>query len=100
MRFLTLEQCKQHVYVSHNEDDALIELYASSAENAIENYLNVDLEYEYDADTMPADILSAMLLFFGSLYANREGFTTMNTQPSASILALVNPYKNYGTKRR
>lgn len=100
MRFLTLEQCKKHVYIDHDEDDVLIELYASSAENAIENYLNVDLEYEYDADTMPADILSAMLLFFGSLFNNREGFTTMNTQPNASILALVKPYKNYGYKRR
>lgn len=100
MRFLTLEQCKNHIYVDHNEDDALIELYASSAENAIENYLNRDLSSEYDALTLPSDIMAAMLMFFGSLYANREGFTTLNTQPNASILALCKPYKNYGTKRR
>lgn len=100
MRFLTLEQCKQHVYVDHNEDDALIELYASAAEDSIENYLQLDLEQEYDADTMPRAIISAMLLFFGSLYANREGFTTMTVQPSASIIALVKPYKKYVDQRR
>jgi hypothetical protein len=40
-----------------------------------------------------------MLLFFGSMYANREGFTTMNTQPTAAIMALLNPYKSYGNLR-
>lgn len=98
MRFLTLEQCKRHVYVEHDEDDNLIELYATSAEQAVENYLEQPLE-EVITDKNREAIVSAMLLFFGSMYANREGFTTMNTQPTAAIMALLNPYKSYGNLR-
>lgn len=95
MRYLTLEQCKKHVYVEHNEDDFLIETYAAAAEQAVENYLEEPLE-EVVTDKNREAITSAMLLFFGSLYANREGFTTMNTQPTAAIVALLKPYKRYG----
>jgi uncharacterized phage protein (predicted DNA packaging) len=95
MRYLTLEQCKKHEYVEHNEDDALIESYACAAEQAVENYLEEPLEQVINEKNREA-IISAMLLFFGSLYANREGFTTMNTQPTAAILALLKPYKRYG----
>lgn len=94
MRYLTLEQCKKHVYVEHNEDDALIETYATAAEQAVENYLEKPLEEVVNKNREA--ITSAMLLFFGSLYANREGFTTMNTQPTAAIVALLKPYKRYG----
>jgi hypothetical protein len=96
MKYLTLEQCKKHVYVEHNEDDALIELYAGAAEDGVANYLECSLsELEVDG-VLPGAITSAMLLFFGTLYANREGFSTMASQPSASIIALLKPYKRYG----
>lgn len=98
MRFLTLEECKKHLVVDHNEDDEMIASKAASAENAIENYLNIDLEYEFAE--IPEDIKEAMLLFLGTLYGNREGFSIMESKATACILALVKPYKNYGTKRR
>lgn len=100
MRYLTLELCKQHVYVCHNEDDALIELYAAAAEDGVENYLECELTSLEKDGKLPQAIISAMLLFFGSLYANREGFSTMASQPSASIVALLNKYKAYGIERR
>lgn len=96
MRYLTLELCKNQIYVDHGEDDNLIELYATSAENSIENYLNRPLSTLEKDGVLPSDIISAMLLFFASLYANREGFSTLQSRPSASIIALVKPYKNYG----
>lgn len=100
MRYLTLEQCKQHVYVDQGEDDGLIELYATAAEYSVENYLERDLSELEEDGALPADIVSAMLLFFGSLYGNREGFTTMNVQPSASIIALLRKRKSYGNLGR
>lgn len=97
MRYLTLEQCKAHAYIDHNEDDALVELYATAAEDSIENYLECPLsDFEESPGVLPSSLTSAMLLFFATLYANREGFSTMASQPSASILALVSKYKRYG----
>ena len=96
MRYLTLEMCKKQVYVDHNEDDAMIELQATAAEDVIEQCLNRSLDELAVDGRLPSAIVQAMLLFFGSLYANREGFSTMNTQPTASMVALIQPYKRYG----
>jgi hypothetical protein len=99
MRYLTLEMCKHHVYVDHNEDDALIELYATAAENGVENYLECELSSLEKNGELPQEIVAAMLMFFGSLYANREGFSTIASQPSASIMALLRKHKAYGIKK-
>lgn len=91
MEYLTLEQCKKHLVVEHNEDDALIELYAGSAENSVANYLECSLsELEVDG-VLPDAITSAMLMLLASHYNYREGFKL-----SASIIALLKPYKRYG----
>lgn len=99
MRYLTLELCKHHAYIDHSEDDNLVEIYASAAENAVENYLECPLASKEVDGKLPEDLLNAMLLLFGSLYANREGITTMTTQPNAAIAALLKPHKSYGTQR-
>lgn len=97
MRYLTLDLCKKHVYVEHNEDDAYIEQAAEAAETAVENYLQCPLTtYEDAAGELPRAIVQGMLLFFGSLYANREAFTSLNVNTHTSILALLNPYIRYG----
>lgn len=96
MRYLTLEMCKKQVYVDHNEDDELIELQATAAEDSIELHLGCNLEDVASNGRLPSAILQAMLLFFASLYANREGFSTMASQPTASMIALLQPYKRYG----
>ena len=96
MRYLTLEMCKKQVYVDHDEDDAMIELQAAAAEDVIEQNLNRKLEDVAVDGKLPSAIMQAMLLFFGALYANREGFSTMASQPTASMIALLQPYKRYG----
>ena len=100
MRYLTLELCKKHVYVDHDEDDELIELYAAAAEDSIENYLEQPLSNIEENGALPSAVREAMLLFFGTLYNNREGFSTMQSQPTAHIKALISKYKNYVIKRR
>jgi uncharacterized phage protein (predicted DNA packaging) len=95
MRYLTLELCKKHLYVDHNEDDVLIEMYASSAENNIEKKIERPLEDLEKDGRLPEDLVNAILLFLGSMYNNREGFSAMNVQPTAAIIALITPYKKY-----
>lgn len=96
MRYLTLEMCKAQAYVDHSEDDAMIELQATAAEDIIEQNLNRKLEDIAVDGKLPSAIIQAMLLFFGALYANREGFSTIQSQPTASMIALLQPYKRYG----
>ena len=98
MRFLTLEECKRHLVVDHNEHDAQIIAMATTAEDAIENELNRDLENDYEV--LPSPIKSAMLLYLGSLYNNREGFSTLKSEPTAQMRSLIQYYKNYGNQRR
>lgn len=98
MRFLTLEECKSHLVVDHNEHDAQIIAMATTAEDAIENELNRDLENDYEV--LPSPIKSAMLLYLGSLYNNREGFSTLKSEPTAQMRSLIQYYKNYGNQRR
>lgn len=98
MRFLTLEECKRHLVVDHNDDDAMITAMATTAEDAIENELNRDLSNDYEV--LPSPIKSAMLLYLGSLYNNREGFSTLASAPTAQMKSLIQYYKNYGNQRR
>lgn len=96
MRYITLEQCKQQGVIEHNEDDAMIELQANAAERAVENYLDRPLEELVREDgTLPEDVVQGILLFFASLYAQREGVTSFASQPSAALVALLKPYKSY-----
>lgn len=96
MRYLTLDACKRQVYVDHDDDNELIELQATAAEDIIEQHLNRSLEDVARDGQLPSAIMQAALLFFAALYANREGFSTMQTQPTASMIALIQPYKRYG----
>jgi uncharacterized phage protein (predicted DNA packaging) len=98
MRFLTLEECKRHLVVDHNDDDAMITAMATTAEDAIENELNRNLSNDYEVLSSP--IKSAMLLYLGSLYNNREGFSTLASAPTAQMKSLIQYYKNYGNQRR
>lgn len=98
MRFLTLDECKKSLVVDYDEDDEMIASMARSAEDAVENWLNRDLDNEYDE--LPAPIKRGMLLYLGSLYNNREGFSTVKSEPTAQMKSLLQPYRNYGIKRR
>lgn len=92
--------CKAQAVVEHDADDALIEQKATAAERAVEHYIECPLEDYVDKDgKLPEDIIEGMLLFFASLYANREGFSTMSSHATASMTALLKPYKTYGIKR-
>ena len=74
----------------------MIELQANAAERAVENYLDRPLEELVREDgTLPEDVVQGILLFFASLYSQREGVTSFASQPSAALVALLKPYKSY-----
>lgn len=96
MRFLTLAQCKKQLVVEHDEDDELIISKAAAAEEVVENYLNAPLESFARADgTLPYSIMEGIKLILGSLYAQREGFSSFDQKTTQALLALVKPYKSY-----
>lgn len=100
MKYLTLELCKKQSYVEHDEDDSLIEQYANAAEEVVENYLECPLsDLENEAGELPAAIIQGMLLYIASLYANREGFSTMKPQATPQLISTLKPYRTYGIKR-
>lgn len=99
MRYLTLEECKAALVVEHNEDDALIMQKAGAAERAVEEYLECSLDRFVENGTLREDIKEGVLLFLGGLYNNREGFSTLNSKETASIMALLRPHRTYGLKR-
>lgn len=96
MEFLTLDQCKHHVYVEHDEDDAMIQSMATAAEAAVGNYLQAPLSEYAENGVLPADIMQGVLMLFGTLYAQREGFVSYNVNAHPAILALLQPHKRYG----
>lgn len=97
MRYLTLEQCKRHLVVEHDQDDADIIQMAESAEDSVENYLQCPLEEFLRADgTLPAPIIRGMLLFVGTLYNSREMDASYETKVRDAAYALLNPYIRYG----
>lgn len=96
MRFLTLEQCKKQLVVEHDEDDELIISKAAAAEEVVENYLNAPLESFVRVDgTLPHSIMEGIMLILGSLYAQREGFSSFDQKTTQALLALIKPYKSY-----
>lgn len=101
MRYITLEQCKAQAVVEHDADDTLIIQKATAAERSVENYLECSLDSLVDTEgKLPEDIIEGILLFFCALYANREGFSTLSSHATASMTALLKPYKTYGIERR
>ncbi|WP_219268785.1 head-tail connector protein [Pseudomonas sp. Xaverov 259] len=67
---LSITLMRKHLYVDHEEDDELIELYAESALAWALWYC--DNEKLLAVTDFPASFKSALLLLIGHSYANRE----------------------------
>lgn len=91
----SLEEAKQHLRVDFDDDDALIEIYASAAVSRALQYCNLAV---VPAGDLPvAAFRAAALMLLGDLYAYREtgqvGSVSSPIQVSASIQALLDPYR-------
>lgn len=102
MRYITLEQAKQHLLVDMDfiADDSYIEDLVTVAEDSVKQHLDVvTLEELETGGKLPPAIVHAMLLMIGNFYANREpvSFTTVAKLP-LSYEYLIGLYKHYEIK--
>ncbi|MFU3514011.1 head-tail connector protein [Pseudomonas aeruginosa] len=86
---MTLTEAKQHLRVTHNLEDALIQGYLDAALAHVANYLSDDLP-----DPMPAPVEAAVLLLMADLYINRERQADKPLSENSAYALLLNPYRS------
>lgn len=103
---LELDIIKQHVRLEpdFDEDDTLLDTYATAAHRYVENHAGrtlyategevVDDEHALVLDD---DLTTAMLLLIGHWYENREAVAmgTTATQVPMAVEALITPYRHF-----
>lgn len=74
MKYLYLEEVKAQARIEHDEEDELLELYGSSAEDSILNLLGRSVESLYDEyGEIPRPVRHATLALASQFYKEREG---------------------------
>lgn len=96
--YLTLQEVKEHLIIDPHfkMDDMLLLHYIKAAEDAVSKYYGKDLSTLLEDGELPASLKSAILLFIGHLYNNREavGYQQTYELPLGYIylLSLNNDY--------
>lgn len=98
---VTLEEAKAQLYVYHNDDDLLIEIYIKAAEAAVKTYLD---GFDFTTtDPLPDQFKLACLLLIGNSYKNREGQVENQVDKQfgygylpQAVTALLYPFKHQG----
>lgn len=85
----TLAAAKQHLRVSDDEDDQLIEHLIDAAQGYIEKHLGAAMP-----DPAPAPIEAATLLLVGDLYENRERQQSVTLYRNPTFELLLRPYRD------
>jgi uncharacterized phage protein (predicted DNA packaging) len=88
---LTLIETKNHLRVSHDDEDVLIQAMMSAATYASADYLNMDVAQL--TPTVPSPIKAATLLMVGDLYANRESQSDRPFNRNPTYQSLLSPYR-------
>lgn len=86
---MTLEQIKNHLRVTHNAEDALIQSYMDAAEKLVIQYLGEDMPAP-----VPEPITAAMMLLVGDLYINRSRQGISVLYQNKTYQMLLNPYRS------
>lgn len=89
---ITLERAKQHLRVTHESEDDLIQVYIDAAHAWILRYTGEG--YDEYAD----ELVAAELLLIGHFYANREAVNVGSSGSSVSempfaVEALAGPFR-------
>lgn len=85
---LTLEKAKEHLRVTHNAEDTLIQSYLDAAQGHVSKYLGDDMP-----DPMPEPVAAAVLLLVGDLYQNRTMQADRYLHQSSTYALLLSPYR-------
>lgn len=84
---VTIEQVKEHLRITHSDEDNVINMYMESAQDWIENFLNTA------NPPQNASIKNAALLIVGALYENREAYSADDLKPNPAVTNLLYPYR-------
>lgn len=88
-----LEKVKANLIVSHNEDDALIQTYITSATSYAEEFQHLDKGY-YNDNKMSPTTEQAVIMLSSHFYESRDGstggFFADNVQASEQVWNTVN----------
>lgn len=88
-----LEKVKANLIVSHNEDDALIQTYITSATSYAEEFQHFDKGYYNDHEMSPTTEQAVIMLsshFYESRDGSTGGFFADNIQASEQVWNTVN----------
>lgn len=69
-----LEKVKANLIISHNEDDALIQTYITSATSYAEGFQHLNSGY-YSENEMPPSTEQAIIMLASHFYESRDGST-------------------------
>lgn len=88
-----LEKVKANLIVSHNEDDALIQTYITSATSYAEEFQHLEKGYYNDNEMSPTTEQAIIMLsshFYESRDGSTGGFFADNVQASEQVWNTVN----------
>lgn len=91
---IALQDAKDHLGITHTEDDALIQRMIDAAFAAVADYLEAD-PVVLAADT-PTPVQAAVLLQVADLYENREAQADRAYYRNPTFERLLNPYRTIG----
>lgn len=98
-RFTKVEQLQKHLEIDYLEDGDrdFLELLLKASESRIEKEINRNLsEFFDDALCLDPALVAAILIFAGTLYANREAVAYSNATPVPYTLSfLLQPFRKY-----
>ena len=101
MKYLTNEHIRQHLRIDAVDEDAVLDLYGSAAEDTVLNICNRtidDVIEEYGG--VPDPIRQATLLLVGVSYQYREPASSLNmSQVPYTFDILIKPYMRLADKR-
>jgi len=86
---MNLQQVKNHLRVTHNAEDALIQSYMDAADKLVRKYLGSDMP-----DPVPEPVTAAMMLLVGDLYTNRVRQGVNVLYQNKTYQMLLSPYRS------
>ena len=95
MKYLTIDDIRQHCRIDWNDEDAVLELYGSGAEDTILSLCNRSMDEVVALwGEIPTAMRQATLLLVGISYQHREPASphNMSAIPYGSIDILIKPY--------
>lgn len=95
MAIATLEQVKDHLRLLHDDDDALIEAKIDASQAHLEALLGYVIEDEFE--TVPPDLVEAVMQLVGHWYENREASVVAVTivETPMSVWDVVRERRSY-----